>query len=434
MIIFALMKSRGLIILLLAALFTAACSDPLPIREPSQQEFSRVLIYFGEGFNNLRNYITEDIGDLVGAPVNALLPSEGSNKALVIISHIPASSADYATPTCPTITRVSRDYMGRPVCDTLLRMPAGTIMTKSENLREALEFVHTTLPSDSYGMIVSSHGTGWLPAGYYDSNSGGGSLMTAGPRAPEGAVPYVERPSPDGIDVKTFGQELFYYYGSLYSYEMTLPSFAAAIPMRLDYLLIDACLMGGIETAYELRGVTRYLGFSQAEVLADGLTYSTLLQPLLYDTPANPQKVCEDYYEKYNARQGTLQSATISLIDCTKLDGLAECCRNLFSTYREQMAIIDPNSVQGFFRFEKHWFYDLEDIMAKAGMSYADKMALSAALKECVVYEAHTKNFMEDFAINTSCGLSMYLPAAGDSYLNSYYTGLEWNKATGLVE
>lgn len=428
------MKKGLLFIMMLAAFMTAACSDPLPIQEPSQQEYARVLIYFGEGMNSLSSYIIEDTKDLIGAPTNALLPSEGSNKALIVISHLPTQKGDWMTPTCPTITRVSRDYLGRPICDTLLRMPAGTIMTKADNLRSALEYVQSNFPSDSYGLILSSHGTGWLPAGYYDRDENGSSLMQASRPTPEGAVHYVERPSPDGIDVKSFGQEIQKQYGSLYSYEMSLNSLAKAIPMRLDYMLIDACLMGGIETAYELRNVTRYLGFSQTEVLADGLTYNTLLKPLLDETPANPQAVCEEYFNKYNERTGLYQSATISLIDCSRLEGFAECCRNLFQTYREQMASINYKDVQGFFRYDKHWFFDLEDIMVKAGISPSDKKELSAALGECVLYKAHTNSFMEDFDIKTMCGFSMYLPAAGDSYLNSYYSELEWNKATGLVE
>ena len=427
------MKTRGLATVLLAAAMAAACSDPFPMQEESQQEFSRVLIYVGEGYNSLCGYITDDIQDMIGEPNNALLPAEGSNRAFIIISHLPRVRGDYATATPTTITRVSRDYLGRPICDTLMRMPAGTILTKAENMSSALEFVHTEFPSDSYGLIMSSHGTGWLPAGYY-SDENGGSSLAARPRGPEGAVPYVERPSPDGIDVKTFGQELISVGGQLWSYEMSLPTLAAAFPFKFDYIFLDACLMGGIETAYELRNATRLLCFSQAETLAEGLDYSTLLRHLFNETPANVQSVCEDYYNMYYEKSGLRQSATISMIDCTKLDILADCCRDLFSRYREPMRLIDRKNVQGFFRYDKHWFYDLEDILTNAGMSVEDQKALSAALDECVVYKAHTPSFMEDFEIRKFCGLSMYLPVAGNSYLDSYYTGLEWNKATGLVE
>lgn len=432
MIIFAMMKKVVLATAFMAIMMIAACSGPLPIQEPSQQKYSRVLIYIGEGFNSLSGYIKDDINDLKGAPSNPMLPSEGSNKAFIVISHLPRSGGDYATATSPTITRISRDYLGRPICDTLLRMPAGTILTKAENLREALEFVHSEFPSDTYGMIFSSHGTGWLPAGYYGSDDGG-SVFSADRRKVEGAVPYVEPAPADGIDVKTFGQEVVDIDGSLWSYEMSLPTLASAIPFRFDYIMLDACLMGGIETAYELRDCTRYLTFSQTEILADGLAYETLLGRLFGETPANVQGACEDYFNMYDSKTGTYRSATISMVDCTKLAPLAECCRDLFSKYRQELFHVNPEDVQGFFRFGKHWFYDLEDILVQAGITDSDRSRLSDALEDCIVYKAHTDSFMLYFDIKAYCGLSMYLPSAGSAYLDSYYTGLEWNKATGLV-
>ena len=45
---------------------------------------------------------------------------------------------------------------------------------------------------------------------------------------------------------------------------------------KTDILGFDACLMGGIEVAYELAGKCDRLGFSQAEVLAEGFNYKTL--------------------------------------------------------------------------------------------------------------------------------------------------------------
>lgn len=427
------MKMRAFMTLLLAAVLAVACNDPLPVREPSQEKYSRVLIYVGDGYNTICNYIADDIKDIVGAPSNALLPAEGSNKALIIISHLPKVKGDWATPTEPIITRVSRDYAGRPVCDTLMRMPSGTIMTKSENFRTALEFVRDNFPADSYGMILSSHGSGWLPAGYLNGDRQGTTLCAAG-QAPEGAVRYVERPAPYGIDLKTFGQELKSIDGVIWSYEMTLPSLAASLPFNLDYMIIDACLMGCVETAYELRGKVRHLCISPAEILGDGFDYATILSRLLVETPANVKGVCEDYYNMYESKTGVSQSATITMVDCSKMDHLAECCHELFSKYRSQIANVEGGDVQGFFRENMHWFYDLKDILVKAGITYEEQVELTAALDECMVYRAHTKQFMNDFEIKTYCGFSMYLPSDGDSYLNSYYTELEWNKATGLVE
>ncbi|MCQ2143554.1 MAG: hypothetical protein MJY56_05745, partial [Bacteroidales bacterium] len=50
----------------------------------------------------------------------------------------------------------------------------------------------------------------------------------------------------------------------------------------------------------------------------------------------------------------------------------------------------------------------------------------------CVLYEAHTPVFLS-VRLNTSCGLSMYLPSMGNRTLSAHYRTLAWNKATGLV-
>ena len=85
---------------------------------------------------------------------------------------------------------------------------------------------------------------------------------------------------------------------------MELPDFAEAIPMKLDYILFDACLMGGIEVAYELRGKCSLLGFSQTEVLAEGLDYKTLTQHLLQKEKPYPEGVCADYFTQYDIQSG----------------------------------------------------------------------------------------------------------------------------------
>ena len=66
------------------------------------------------------------------------------------------------------------------------------------------------------------------------------------------------------------------------AYEMNIEDFAAAIPMKMDYIIMDACLMGGIEVAYALKDKCDRIIFSQAEVIGDGLCeYDTMASRLL---------------------------------------------------------------------------------------------------------------------------------------------------------
>ena len=84
-----------------------------------------------------------------------------------------------------------------------------------------------------------------------------------------------------------------------------------------------------------------------------------------------------------------------------------------------------------------HWFYDLEDILVKAGISSAEHSSLSSALNSCILYKAATEEFLKSyggFAIDTFCGMTMYLPCNGSTLLDNKYKALAWNKATGLVD
>lgn len=400
-------------------------------------EIRKALILYMCGYNSLSQYITEDIEDLLSGDI----PLEGRNRDLLFIySHLPSAYSNYSTPTSPSLTRICKDMDGNIIRDTVLRLPVGTISSSAATLKDVLGYIKDNYPARGYGLLFSSHATGWLPAGYYsnsgyyDSSNGAGVLTGAATGLTPVPVPYVAPEyNPDEPAVRSIGQDQVYTGSQIYSYEMNIKEFADAIPMKLDYILFDACLMGGIEIAYELKDICGSIGFSQAEVLAEGFNYKTLTSRLLTPKEPDPVSVCRDYFEYYDAREGMERSATISVVDCTKLEQLAEVCSELFAKYRSGMDSVRPSEVQNYFRSNKHWFYDLADILEKSGASDGDMSRLNAALDECLPYKAATPQFIT-IPIDKFSGFSMYLPCNGSSYLDDYYSDLKWNLASGLVK
>ncbi len=395
----------------------------------------KVLLLYSAGYNNLQSWLKEDIEDLM----KGWLPGESRNdNVLLIYSHLSRSSSDLNTPTAPVLFRVYSDYGGNTVADTLVRYETSDISASAEQLNTVLTYIKNNFPASSYGMIFSSHATGYLPAGYYnkpndyvfseDISYRQGKRMGQAPTY----VPYTEPAyDPDRPMVKSIGQTA--HAGR--SYEMDLRDFAEAIPMKLDYLLFDACLMGGIEVAYELAGKCNLIAFSQAEVLAEGLNYSTITSHLIKEKEMTDMvSVCDDYFQQYDQKTGAYRSATISLVDCNRLEHLAELCRGMFGKYRQNIAKINPDKVQRFYTGSHHWFYDLESILSAAGITEEEMESLHDALEECVNYKAHTPSFLGEFNINTFSGFSMYLPKRGSAQLDRYYRTLKWNEATGLVQ
>ena len=405
--------------------------------DPEKNGYDRVLIMYSAGFNSLRDYLYEDIQDLKAG----YTPSKKDTRALLIVSHLSTARGSYSEQTSPQLIRVYSDGKKGVILDTLKSY--GGNLSDPANMKAILTDIKNQFPSDHYGMVFSSHSTGWLPAGYFSdpelfepSKYSSGRRSAAERQAlPPGTFPYVERELLPG---EPLTKSLTMTNSPSTATEMELRDFKASIPMHLDYMLMDACLMGCIEVAYELKDVCDQIGFSQAEILADGFNYKNLAGHLLEKAEPDTRAVVDDYFQQYAAKTDeTDRSATISLIDCTKLDALASVCKTLFTKYSDELDTLNPVTVQRYYRNNKHWFYDLEDILINAGINAEERAGLSSALNGCILYKAATEYFLRSFGgfqIRNFSGFSMYLPCAGSTFLDGKYKELAWNKATGLVD
>ena len=414
-----------------AAMVTVMSCEPFWCNQTDPETYNKVMLLYSAGHNNLSSYLKGDIEELkTGA-----IPTSKDENVVLVYSHFPAGSG-YNNPSSPTLVRLTSTKDHDVTADTLVVFPDNSISSSAEQIENVLKYVNENFPAQSYGMIFSSHATGYLPAGYYQNPDT--DVFPIGMGASIGrrltAVPYVEPEYDPSLPmVKSIGQDQVGTYGEYISYEMNINDFADAIPMKLDYLLFDACLMGGIEVAYELKDKVGKIGFSQTEVLADGFCYENLTTHLLGGESPDLVSVCTDYFNQYEVQTGVYQSATISLVDCSKLSPVAEICADLFNRYKKPIARLNPSEVQRYYRMGKHWFYDLESILINSGISDEELENLRSALDECIIYKAHTPKFMSDFDIHTFSGFSMYLPCDGSLSLNEFYKNLKWNKDTGLV-
>lgn len=411
----------------LAVMMLSSCSEWFC--KEGDKDSDDVLILYSAGNNSLHSFLKGDFSDLK----KGYVPTK-SNGEDVLLVYMHSKGAE-----TPVLMRLSKDKNQTLVTDTLVVYEQGTISASAPQLKKVLEYVRDEFPAKTYGMIFSSHATGWLPSGYYSNSdkyeSGQMSLSrrfsVSGAPVP---VPYTEPEYDPSIPMtKSIGQDVVSSDGATVSYEIELSDFADAVPMYLDYILFDACLMGGVEVAYELRNVCGKVGFSQAEVLAEGFDYTKLTKHLFLGERPMPENVCEDYFEYYDAQTGAERSATISCVDCSEMEPLAQVCSRLFSKYADQIAAVQPSKVQRYHRSSYHWFYDLESILVEAGISESELSELQNAINGCMIYRAATNKILGMFSVVTFSGFSMFLPCDGGPRLNEFYKGLEWNKTTGLV-
>ncbi len=430
-------------ILAVAALFAlGACTKIVTETEVVvRHNHTHAFVMMSFGCNDLDSYLKRNIKEIYAH----YIPGNGNEENLFFLYSQGVNSD--GSPEIPSFVRVYLNQAGDLVRANVLNFSEGDIPNTGENISMVLNSVREKYPADSYGLLVSSHGSGWVPPGYlsapdkYEKTSSSnilsaGRARKSGNRPSNAPVPYVRRDG-DGPVVKSVGSTWTdETHGKVYETEIT--ELAEAIPFKLDYIIFDACYMGGIEVAYELKDKCRWMCASQAEILGDGMDYSRLLERLLQSGTPDPEAVCDDFYNLYKDQSGQWQSATISMIDCSRLDALAAVCRSVFRAHDVDYDHCDRSVLQQFFRNsyrdKQKWFYDFRSVLAAAGANEDELADIDWALGQCVVYKAATEWFMKDYKINSFSGLSMYLPYSDRTYLNNYYRGLAWNEVTGLVK
>jgi hypothetical protein len=263
-----------------------------------------------------------------------------------------------------------------------------------EVFARVLKDVIALYPADSYGLIVFSHASGWLP-----------DASLSSPRSMTRSLVQ------DGTDW------------------MSLTDFAAAIPDRqFEFVIFEACFMGGIEVAYELRNKTEYIVASSAEMLSPGFqgAYESSVNEL-YKEKANLQAFTKNTFDAINARTGEWRSATFSIIKTDGLEELSDWIRANIAFDQE----VDINDIQHFDRYSYHLFFDFEDYFSHVLKDDGTQNKLTQLVNNCIVYKASTPEFMPNslgFGIVKHSGLTTYIRQNEYPYLNSRYEELAWFK------
>lgn len=405
------MKFRWLVIFSAIILALSSCHKDLDPFEDSGSgkkadregvsglHFDKLMILYSEGYNNLQNSLDTNFDQLC----EGYIPGKWDNNAIVVFSHASVNHSDWQTETSPVVFRIYKHY-GEIVRDTVFTYPAETISVDTAFMKEVMNDIKDKYPSESYGLVYTSHGTGWIPKDYKKSDEN--SLIAK----------------------KSVGAQYDGPYSSVSVHQLNIEDLKDALPYHLDYIVMDACLMGGVEVLYEWRDLCDYLVASPGEVLTDGFEYVNMSHRLLQGDKPDLAGLCEDYY-LMNKDNG---DATIGLYDCSKVEALAEACVPVFEAHRDKILSLKTYQVQGFnYSYEYH--FDFRDILVKIGATDEELAPVDAALADLVLYKNYTENFLGN-RINTFSGLSMFLPTTKWPVLNERYKSTSWNQATGFVK
>jgi len=260
-------------------------------------------------------------------------------------------------------------------------------------------------PSLSYGLVLWSHGYGWIP--------GAGNLKTA-------------------PTTRWFGQD-----GSNY---MDIPDLATALSAgpHFSYILFDACFMSGVETAYALRKYTDYLIASPTEVLADGFPYGDIIPSLFGSSESDYIKTASTFYDHYNIMDGYNRSASVACIKCSEMENLATETNKLISIHITELNTFSATNVQYMESYSPHLFYDFGHFVE--GFTTAEeRSSFEQQLNKTLVYKACTPNivsvrssgYYEFIPVGHYSGLNTYIPQIANKARNTAYHLMEWYTACG---
>ena len=388
---------NSVVLLMTAIIFIVGCSpeEPAPKpptpdeQQPQPLTESHTLMIIMQGNNGLAEFMDSNLQRIITAYYD--VPTD-VGRILIFYDR-----GNY--------TRLTELYMDDGMAKQRLieEYPTSTSTVDKEFLAGVINRMKEVAPADSYGLIMSSHGGGWVPADLYDVY-----LL--------------------GEDSRAAARPLFYGQDD---YDcMEIPDLVDALDQtRFKYIIFDACFMGNVEGLYDMRNAADYIIASPTEILGAGFPYESFIPMLFERTDHKLKEVCEAYMDFYADSSGT-----ISLIDCSKMDALAEAMRSVYS----EAESVDVSQVQAYDDFPYHLYFDLGHyVMNVATESTLKKF--NTALDDVVVYKGHTQTFFtvtgdEDayIPINHYSGLSCYILQTDDCpNTAAAWRDTAWAKAVG---
>ncbi len=313
-------------------------------------------------------------------------------------------------------------------------------------LKMAIDYMLEHYPNREYGLIMWSHGGGWVPSDkWFEINkshwkSGLSSVASQPAPLSSSGLPLITK---NDMHTRYFAYEPV---SSGRNSSMEIDELVTAIPDHLfDFILFDACYMGCVEVAYALKDKTRYFISSTTEIMGYGFPYRSVAGKL---AKGYLMGACRDFYNYYNGFNDYCRLGEVSLVRTDELDSLANCFKKIV-TGRPDAKRSDKSfkGIQDFDRFrygseDRSVFFDLGAVARTYSKSEADYDEFRKQLDRCVLYAASTPELFiycpslfdekDLIEVKEFSGLSVYIPFKdNDSFgLNDSYAKLEWSKIT----
>lgn len=412
----------------LLVIVLAACSNEIPEQQPAKRSGRTVLAYLisNNKAGSLDTYLRDNVIDMYTA-----LGNMKESCTLLVFYRPYTGDAPLSKPTLMSFYADGRGNINNVAAltgseltfDAVCRIAQkkeytmnSQIATDPAVMEEVFTDMQTVAPSDSYGLILGSHASGW----------------TKGTSVP----------------TKAFGDDD--------GYNIDIPDLADVLKNsfseKLDFVLFDACMMGTAEVGYELRETTSYCIASVMETPVYGFPYDQIL-PYLYSENVDYSAVCHEFIS-FNKTKDVW--GTCAVMDCSQMENLASAVKAKLSEWEDALFSVSMRNVQQYgVNNYKYFSYDVLDFFrelgGKSGVAETDLNEVIASIqtvlneaviaKECIPNPSNS-SFRVDEA--RFCGIGMYIPKEVNDYVpdniswnnwNDYYKqSISWYRAAGWAD
>ncbi|MFA7140272.1 MAG: clostripain-related cysteine peptidase [Proteiniphilum sp.] len=385
-----ILLSAGLLIIV----FFVSCEkeDNKPPLPPKTEQ---TLFMYMPWSTNLTSHFEQNLKNFETTIENNIL---GNNRVIVFFS---------SSPTEATLFELK--YDGNNCIREIFKSYQNPAFTTTNGITSILNDVKTIAPANRYAMVVSSHGTGWLPV------------------TPVKTLRAVEK-----FHWEYEGVPLTRFFGGLSpEYQTNIKTLAEGITnagLKMEFILFDDCYMSTIEAVYDLKEVTNYIIASPTEVMAYGFPYHIIGEHLVNN---NYYGICKGFYDYYKNDQ--YPYATIGLINCREVDHLSAIMREINQRFTFAPELL--NSVQRLDGYNPVIFFDYGDYVSKL---CADKNLLArfeAQFERTVpkLYRMHTPSYYSmstgEVRIDTFSGITISDPSIHVKAITAK-TETAWYQAT----
>ncbi len=392
---------QGFLLACSMLMFIACSSDDAPEPEPAHRT---VLVYIG-GENSLYDFVSDDLDEMIQGAGD--IPA--SDNLLVYVDD------------CSNPTRIYRIEMrsGKGVATVVKEYSTDLCSSDPAVLRDVCRWAITNYPASSYGLVLWSHGSGWLPAqevrdtrSIIIDNNGNKTNIEESNSGPQMEIPALKE-----VLLEVFGNK------------------------GLDFLLFDACFMQSVEVAYELRNTTQWLVATPAEMPGTGSPYDKLIKSI-FASSVDVEGIVNTYYNEY-IDDSDYEGIIISAVKTSELDAFAEISAPLIQHY-----LLNDAITEGVFKYlprainDYPFFHDMKGLMMKNVPEY-ESQEWMIQLQKTVPYLKATDAWYTNLiwgggtcrVDHEQCsGLSMYITsqmsgsAVNKEFWNEYLKTLEWYK------